>query len=208
MASREITQGPVATQVRHNVARLRVQRRMTLAQLSEAMGQLGRPILPSGLGKIEQGDRRVDVDDLVTLAMALNVTPTRLLLPPAADPDNDQVELTATRAVPWTRAWSWATGREALPAADRPVEAESTLDEEYEFLEASRPFDPPPDLLMSEIEAKEANLGPLVQEWIGAVKRGESAEELVLFLRAESLLHRLDPGGEIRITHDTRRSRG
>jgi transcriptional regulator with XRE-family HTH domain len=208
MASREITHGSVATYVRRNVAELRVQRRMTLAQLSEAMGQLGRPILPSGLGKIEKGDRRVDVDDLVALAMALNVTPTRLLLPGGADPDSSSVELTGSRAVPWARAWAWATGREALPSPDRPVDAETTLDEEYEFTEASRPFDPPPDLLMSEIEAKEANLGPLIQEWIAAIKRGESAEELVLFLRAESLLNRLDPGGEIRITHDTRRSRG
>lgn len=49
-----------------------------------------------------------------------------------------------------------------------------------------------------------------MREWIAAVGSGESPEDLVLLLRAESLLRRLPAGGEISITHDTSRegSRG
>jgi transcriptional regulator with XRE-family HTH domain len=43
------------------------------------LAALGRPILPSGLSKIEQSTRRVDVDDLVALADALRTVPSRLL---------------------------------------------------------------------------------------------------------------------------------
>ena len=43
-------------------------------------------ILPSGLSKIEQGDRRVDVDDLVALADALGTVPGALLQGPLARP--------------------------------------------------------------------------------------------------------------------------
>ena len=52
---------------------------MSLQELSDRLTQVGRPILPSGLSKIESGDRRVDVDDLVGIAAALGVMPDRLL---------------------------------------------------------------------------------------------------------------------------------
>ena len=80
-----------------------------MSQLSDRMAEVGRPILPSGLSKIEQGDRSVDVDDLVALAVALGVTPNALLLPPYGEEDN-KVELTPSTATTWTRAWVWATG--------------------------------------------------------------------------------------------------
>jgi transcriptional regulator with XRE-family HTH domain len=38
-------------------------------------------ILLSGLTRIERGERRVDVDDLLALSVVLGVTPNRLLLP-------------------------------------------------------------------------------------------------------------------------------
>src|SRR3954454_23683106 len=98
---------------------------MSLTQLSEAMTDIaGRPILASGLGKIESGERRVDVDDLVALAVALDVSPVRLLLPrptseeaEAASLDAREVDLHRAAgpadfvlpsggSVPWTRAWS------------------------------------------------------------------------------------------------------
>lgn len=205
MGTKEVTRGAVATQVSRNLHELRQIRGMSLAELFARLDRLGRPILSTGLHKIEKGSRRVDVDDLVALAMALNVTPTRLLLPPVADSDGGPVELVPARAVPWEKAWAWASGHEALPAPEQPADAEVTDEENYEFTEASRPYDPPPNLLMSEIEAMEGNLAPLVHEWISAIRRGESPERLVLLLRAESLLHRLPTGGEISITHDTSR---
>jgi transcriptional regulator with XRE-family HTH domain len=87
--------GSVGQRVAKEVARLRG--RTTVRELSARLSKLGRPILPSGITKIEQGSRRVDVDDLVALALALEVTPTRLLLgPPPTDgsfdnPAHDEV---------------------------------------------------------------------------------------------------------------------
>ena len=137
MASREITRGPVATHVSRNLGELRRKRGMSLAQLSEAMTDIaGRPILASGLGKIETGERRVDVDDLVALAMALDVSPVRLLLPrpqPEApgghedraedllhrDPGPNDYVLPSGGSTPLTRVWSWAVGEEPLWGFDR-----------------------------------------------------------------------------------------
>lgn len=79
---------------------------MTVRDLSARMTELGQPVLPSGITKIEQGQRRVDADDLVALAIALAVNPSRLLLP--ADAGDQQVSLTPTRSVPAWAAWQWA----------------------------------------------------------------------------------------------------
>ena len=52
---------------------------MTQAELDAALATVGRPIIQSGISKIENGSRRVDVDDLVALALALGTTPHALL---------------------------------------------------------------------------------------------------------------------------------
>jgi transcriptional regulator with XRE-family HTH domain len=54
--------------------------------LSDRLVAVGRPILASGLSKIEAGTRRVDVDDLVALAEAMWATPDDLLTAPDAAP--------------------------------------------------------------------------------------------------------------------------
>lgn len=87
--------GSVGQRVAKEVARLRG--RTSVRELSARLSKLGRPILPSGITKIEQGQRRVDADDLVALAVALQVTPTRLLMGPpptdgtAEDPAHEEV---------------------------------------------------------------------------------------------------------------------
>jgi hypothetical protein len=55
---------------------------ITTAEMSRRLGELGQPIPDTGITKTEQGTRRVDVDDLVAIALALGVTPNALLLPP------------------------------------------------------------------------------------------------------------------------------
>lgn len=61
--------------------------------------------------KIEKGERRVDVDDLVALALALGVTPNRLIMP---DTDLSGVTTTylLTPAVAGSPValWQWAQG--------------------------------------------------------------------------------------------------
>ncbi|WP_018503083.1 helix-turn-helix domain-containing protein [Parafrankia discariae] len=63
------------------MTQLRKARRLTLVQLSERLTDLGRPILPTGLSKIEHGERGLSVDDLVALAAALDVSPEQLIDP-------------------------------------------------------------------------------------------------------------------------------
>lgn len=111
------------------VARLRG--RVPVRELSARLKSLGRPILPSGITKIEQGQRRVDCDDLVALAVALKVTPNRLLFgPPPPDVDGygtnpeDLYEHTSDGmffmrladdlALEVGDVWSWAVGEDPL----------------------------------------------------------------------------------------------
>jgi hypothetical protein len=59
--------------------------------------------------KIERGERRVDVDDLVALAAALGVNPNRLVMPPQA---RRAASAAITEAAETTEqlAWDWAKG--------------------------------------------------------------------------------------------------
>src|SRR6478609_7894890 len=85
MGTSEVRRGAVAERVRTNIKRIRQDRGLTGAQLADLLGALGRPMLPSAVNKIETGARRVDVDDLTAIALALNTTPNRLLLGNPAD---------------------------------------------------------------------------------------------------------------------------
>ena len=62
-----------------NLRRMRRERELTTAALSQRLAEIGHPIAATGITKIEMGDRRVDVDDLVALAAALDTTPNQLL---------------------------------------------------------------------------------------------------------------------------------
>ena len=143
--------GSVGQRVAKEVARLRG--RTTVRELSTRLAKLGRPILPSGITKIEQGSRRVDVDDLVALAVALKVTPTRLLLGPPPtdgtrdDPAHEEVwewhpwtDAAGNERQPWPilrlapelalepwEAWSWALGDMPLGEIWRIVDGESVM---------------------------------------------------------------------------------
>ena len=69
----------------HVAANLRSARQaigMDLRTFSERVKETGRAMSPSALSKIENGDRRVDVDDLTVFAYILQTTPATLLAPP------------------------------------------------------------------------------------------------------------------------------
>ena len=55
---------------------------MGLRVLSEKLQAVGRKLSSSGISKVENGDRRVDVDDLTAIAYILRTTPAALLTPP------------------------------------------------------------------------------------------------------------------------------
>lgn len=81
--------GPVGQRV---AERVKIYRGTTpVRELSARLEDLGRPILPSGITKIEQGTRRVDVDDLMALAQVLDVTPSQLLFDSVAPSDGRRV---------------------------------------------------------------------------------------------------------------------
>lgn len=96
-----------------NVRRLREQRGMSTYELSRKLKEAGRPIAASAIAKLERAERRVDVGDLVTLAVALRVNPSALLLP-LEDAPEKTIELTGRGAVSAADAWAWADGERPL----------------------------------------------------------------------------------------------
>jgi transcriptional regulator with XRE-family HTH domain len=103
--------GPTGETVRQNIERIRTAKRLTYVELSEQLTELGRRIPVLGLRRIERGERRVDADDLMALAVALGVNPSSLLLPNTAE---GTVELTGVGTVEARTAWKWADGKRPL----------------------------------------------------------------------------------------------
>ncbi|WP_210417106.1 hypothetical protein [Citricoccus sp. SGAir0253] len=85
---------------------------MQYKQLSEKLAEIGRPIPPLGLRRIEDGERRVDVDDLMALAVALDVNPVALLLP--SEDRGVPVEATGVGSIGFKELWRWSDGVKAL----------------------------------------------------------------------------------------------
>lgn len=104
----------IADQVGMNLAERRSARGMSLRELSALLDQIDCPVNPDGLNRIEKGRRKVTADELVALAIALRVTPNRLLLP-ADDTENEEIALTPSVVLTSGMAWHWADGR-GLPA--------------------------------------------------------------------------------------------
>lgn len=125
--------GPVGEVVCQNVKILREEQNLSLAALSRRLTELaGRTIPTLGLSRIENGERRVDADDLVALAAALGVSPVTLLLP-REDPGKP-VPLAENLAAPsWQIAWRWMHG-------EVPLMARVQWTEQLPWLAANRPY--------------------------------------------------------------------
>lgn len=106
---------PIRNRLAENVASWRARRRLSGREVSEKLDELGVPMLKTTLSKIENSARQVNVDELVALALALDVTPNYLLLTNRAD--DAEIALTPTRALTSAEAWDWATYRRPLDAA-------------------------------------------------------------------------------------------
>ncbi|CAO5185825.1 hypothetical protein FAIPA1_50137 [Frankia sp. AiPs1] len=100
--------GPSGERAARRIGELRRGLGLTLADLESRLGELGRPILVSSLSKIENGQRRVDVDDLLALALALDASPNAILLP-GSDELGDDVALAPGRVMDGASAWRWAS---------------------------------------------------------------------------------------------------
>ncbi|GLW00888.1 helix-turn-helix domain-containing protein [Streptomyces lavendulae] len=116
MATNAVVAGPTSKRVAANIERVRKARHLKQKDVSDALGAMGRATLTTVVSKIERGERRIDVDDVVAMALALKVSPLTLLMPVEAD--EQPVKLTDDCEVSGRTAWAWALGRE--PATDPP----------------------------------------------------------------------------------------
>lgn len=119
-----------------NIRRLRRRRDLSQQQLAELLEKLGRPLRASAVMKIESGDRRVDVDDLVAFAVALNVPLAALLLPDVGE--DEDVAVVASLPVPAWSAWKWATGQHSLLTGSEDLNERTVREQELAFA-AERP---------------------------------------------------------------------
>ncbi|WFS11847.1 helix-turn-helix domain-containing protein [Rhodococcus aetherivorans] len=106
MAEKKNPLGRTGETTAENVKRLRERQRLTFAELSRILDDLGRPIAQLGLRRIEAGERRIDVDDLVALAAALGVSPITLLMPETSD-SVEKVNVTGFGTVSALEFWQW-----------------------------------------------------------------------------------------------------
>jgi transcriptional regulator with XRE-family HTH domain len=100
---------------------------ITQAELAVALGISGRSMPESSVSKIESGLRHVEVDDLMALAIALEVSPLALLLPDTRR-GTDTVSATGVIATRAEHLWKWALGEEPLRDQLSPVEVAAYLD--------------------------------------------------------------------------------
>lgn len=117
MAGKKSELGPVGNIAADNVKRIRERQRLTFAELSRMLEEIGRSIPPLGLRRIESGERRIDADDLVALAVVLNVSPLALLLPTEASQLTSQGQEYEPRVI-----WEWAQGHTPLDRTRDPAE--------------------------------------------------------------------------------------
>jgi transcriptional regulator with XRE-family HTH domain len=111
MAGHAKEPGPTSVRTAANLRQIRQERGVSYAELARRLRTLLHPILDTGIMKIEKGDRRVDVDDLVALALALGVTPNRLILPGVTPADMiSGYALTPAVAGNPVALWQWAQG--------------------------------------------------------------------------------------------------
>jgi transcriptional regulator with XRE-family HTH domain len=120
MVGREPDIGNTAWAVGRNVTRLRESQNLTYTQLSERLKQqCDWSINAVGIRRIEDLQRRVTVDDLIALALALGVSPITLLMPDTKLEDQF-VQITGVGdRVRASALWEWLSAENALPSDER-----------------------------------------------------------------------------------------
>lgn len=118
--------------VRANIKRVRGDKGMSQNDLSAKLREVGRPIPTLGIHRIENGDRRVDVDDLVAIAVALGVSPTTFLVPDSLDGSDPVTATGLSKTYPATALWDWMR-------MDHFIDRASTGMEQFEFIKRAAP---------------------------------------------------------------------
>lgn len=116
--------GGVGDNVRIRIAALREGQNLSYAALARLLEEAGRPLGTLALRRIEAGARRVDVDDLVAIALVLGATPNSLMVDPRVaedtsreldfDDEHNNLKVTATEVTSFGAFWDWLDGHRPL----------------------------------------------------------------------------------------------
>jgi transcriptional regulator with XRE-family HTH domain len=126
MVQKRIPLGPTGETVRARVSQLREEQNLSYTELARRCEDVGRSIPVLGLRRIEAGARRVDVDDVMALAAALDVPPATLLMPDTTGKEWDTTVVETTGqpdGVTLEQLWAWLRGARPtdIPALNKRV---------------------------------------------------------------------------------------
>lgn len=159
-----------SVRVAANVRSLRNERGWSLRELSEHVSAVGGSITLASMSRLELCERSVDVDELMELALALGVTPLRLMLTSTADPDRNST-LSPNVVVKQADAWIWATGM--LPLEPMITEGGGIdTDAIIRWEEENAPHIEHEDIAISDLEEYLGVLGPLSKAITDAIGAG------------------------------------
>lgn len=119
-----MTMGDVAAAVGGNVERIRHIRNMTGKDLSGKLADLGVSMSVATVSEIERSKRKVSVNELLVLAVALNTSIIDLLMPP----DGDTLSVAVGNELGVDDLYWWLRG-------DQPWPSDASMDE---FVKAAR----------------------------------------------------------------------
>lgn len=122
MAGKKMTIGATGETAAATIKQVREMKNLTFAEMSRRLDAINWPIAPLGLKRIENCERRIDVDDLMALAIVLRVSPMYLLQPISRDLDDKVTatglgEITVEHLSDWFEVGQFTTedGVEYLP---------------------------------------------------------------------------------------------
>lgn len=81
MSIRTVALGPFGTLARENIVARRAELGLTAAEVADRTSRAPRTLGRSAVSELERGARRIDIDDLFAMALALEVSPIDLLTP-------------------------------------------------------------------------------------------------------------------------------
>jgi transcriptional regulator with XRE-family HTH domain len=116
---RQVDLGATGEYVRRNIQRFRKRQGLTHTDVVERMKNNGYGVPRTAMSEIENGGRRVSVDDLMALAVALDVPPNALLLP--LEDSAEDLQATGARGIPLEDLWTWANGGKSLEVLRNPL---------------------------------------------------------------------------------------
>ena len=109
--------------MRRLIRQVREDRGMNQTELAREVSELGIPMRQTTISKIEDGNRKVGVDELLAIAAALEVPPTILMIP--LDREEDFAVTPTVKKYPWY-VYEWFVGTHPLRVERR--EAITPLD--------------------------------------------------------------------------------